>query len=105
MEKQKIQAISHKEESISYKLAKTSDYYSFLTSLLKEFGMEKIPDFYDDKGEMLDASKETDTYSHFKTDEIEINEVIGSDSVFLIIRTNDREKLSKFMEENCTFSK
>ncbi len=102
MEKQKILAISHKEDYICYKLEKRKSYYDFLFSLLKEFKI-KIPDLYDETGKLPDILKEEDTHSYYNSDTLEVIEIIGHKSIFLIFKTRPHEKLTKFMEENCEF--
>lgn len=104
MEKQKILAISNRESYICYKLEKTTSYYNFLFLLLKEFKV-KIPDLYDEFGKLPDILKEEDSHSHYGDDNVEIIEIIGHKFIFLIVRTNLRYKLNKFMEENSEFFK
>ena len=104
MEKQKILAISNRESYICYKIEKKTSYYDFLFLLLKEFKV-KIPDLYDEFGKLPDILKEEDYHSHYGDDNIEIIEIIGHRSIFLIVRTNLRDKLNKFMELNCEFDK
>ncbi len=102
MEKQKILAISNREKYICYKLEKKSSYYDFLFVLLKEFNV-KIPDLYDNYGKLPDVLKEEDSHSNYEGNDIEIIEIVGHKSIFLIISTDLKDKLNKFMESNCEF--
>lgn len=104
MEKQKILAISHRENYICYKLEKKSSYYDFLFSLLKEFNI-KVPDLYDDNGKLPDVMIQEDDCSYDGNDDINIIEVFGHKCIFLIISTDLQDKLNKFIEKNCVFSK
>lgn len=102
MEKQKILAISNREKYICYKLEKKSSYYDFLFTLLKEFNVN-IPDLYDDYGKLPDVLKEEDSHSNYEGNDIEIIEIIGHKSIFLIISTDLKDKLNKFIESNSEF--
>ena len=102
MEKQKILAISNREKYICYKLEKNKSYYDFLFSLLKEFNI-KIPDLYDDGGKLPDVLKEEDSHSYYENSNVDIIEIIGHKTIFLIVYTDLRDKLNKFIEKNCEF--
>ncbi len=102
MEKQKILAISNKEEYICYTLEKTKSYYDFLCPLLKEFNI-KIPDFYEADGEIVDILKVEDSHVSYNNGDVYITQITGHKAIFLIFHTNLRAKLRKFMEEHCEF--
>ncbi|MFH0752345.1 MAG: hypothetical protein V1914_01980 [archaeon] len=103
MEKQTVYAISNKENYTCYKLGKKASYYEFLFSLLKTFNAE-IPDLYDEKGKLPDIERK-DIQSSYGNDDIEIIEVIGDKRIFLIIKTEQKDKLREFMEKNTEFVK
>ena len=104
MEKQKIIGISNRDDYICYNLEKKSSYNEFLFALLKEFNVD-IPDLYDDNGKLPDILKEEDSHSDYEGNDIKIIEIIGHKSIFLIIFTDLRDKLNKFMERHSEFIK
>ena len=104
MEKQKIIGISNREEYICYTLDKNEFYYAFLTNLLKEFDVKHIPDFYDDAGKLSNPISEFDSMFYWDDNSISIIHVIGYERIFLFVKTNLRDKLNKFMENNCEFN-
>ena len=104
MEPQTIHSISNRETSICYVLEKQSSYYDFLFNLLREFNV-RLPDLRGDSGKLPDIMEETDLLMYYENDDIDITEVIGSKKIFLIIKTNLKDKLIKFMEQNCIFHK
>ena len=105
MEKQKILAISNKEDYICYTLDKNKFYYDFLINTLKEFNVKQIPDFYDETGKLPNPISEVDTTFSWEDDSISINHVIGYKKIFLFVKTKSRDKLNRFMELNCEFNK
>lgn len=105
MEKQKILAISNKEDYICYTLDKNKFYYDFLIDMLKEFNVKKIPDFYDETGQLPDPITEIDSTFSWEDDSINIYHVIGYKKIFLFVKTKLQDKLNKFIESNCEFVK
>ncbi len=103
MQKQIITAISNRDKAICYTIEKNESYFRFLFLLLKDFNL-KIPDIYDGSGNLPDINQ-NDTYTFYGNKDIDIVEVFGKDRIFLIIETDLRDRLTKFMETNCEFQK
>ncbi len=104
MDKQIIYGISNREDFICYIIGKNKGYYDFLFALLKEFNAN-IPDLYEINGKLPDITKEVDSISYEDNKNISIIEFVGYKKIFLLIKTNQREKLTQFMEKNCIFFK
>lgn len=89
MEKQTILAISNRKDCICYEIRKNRSYYEFLLSLLEDFNVKQLPDFYD--GDKLpDATTKTDLSFFWEDPNIEITQFIGANRIFLMIKTNRR---------------
>ncbi|MFH0752331.1 MAG: hypothetical protein V1914_01910 [archaeon] len=105
MEKQKILGLSNRGEiGICYILEKKSSFYEFLLSLLKELKVEQVPDLYDGT-DLPDAKKEVDTYFYWDDPNVSVTSIVATNKIFLIIRTEQKDKLHEFMEKNTEFVK
>ena len=104
MKRQKIYSIKNHDDFICVQLDKTKEYNGFLLSLLEYFEPES-PDMHDEKGEPLDVLKEVDEHWYYDGDNIRFHQVVGSKRIFLIIETDQRDKLAKFFEEHVIFQK
>ena len=102
MEKQTIYSISNKEDFVCYELGKKEYFFKFLLKLLDEFSIRK-PDLYDEEGKLPNIKKYVDFYESYENKDTLIHVIYGFKRVFLLIRTDLREKLVKFMETNADF--
>lgn len=104
MEKQKVLGISNREIGICYTLEKKSSFYEFLLSLLKELEVEQVPDLYDGV-KLPNATKEVDSYFYWDDPNVSVTSIIGANKIFLIVKTEQKDKLREFMEKNTEFAK
>ena len=104
MEKQTITGISNREMGTWYTLEKKSSFYEFYQSLLEALEVEQLPDLYSSEtGKLPDAKQKEDSYTYWDDPVVQITAIFGANKIFLIIKTDNKEKLQKFMEENTEF--
>lgn len=105
MEKQIVYAISNRKDRVCYEIGKNKSYYEFLLLLLQEFNVKQLPDFYGTDGKLPDATTKVDISFYWEDPNIDFTHFIGANKIFLMIRTEQRDKLRSFMEKNTEFVK
>ena len=104
-EKQVICGISHRERVICFEMKKSTTYLAFLFALLGELKM-RIPNLYNGQtGELPNMMNIRDSHAHYEEGKNEITQVVGSERIFLMIRTPHKKRIRDFMESHCLFNK